>query len=65
MKLISDSFSANSMIPTKFSCEGAGISPSLKWEDAPKETQSFALIVDDTPIPLHPYTPKSLHPLEK
>ncbi|AUT02976.1 YbhB/YbcL family Raf kinase inhibitor-like protein [Nostoc sp. CENA543] len=51
MKLISDSFSANSMIPIKFSCEGAGISPSLKWEDAPQETQSFALIVDDPDAP--------------
>jgi Raf kinase inhibitor-like YbhB/YbcL family protein len=51
MKLLSDSFSANGMIPLKFSCEGEGISPALKWEDAPIETQSFALIVDDPDAP--------------
>lgn len=51
MKLLSDSFSADSMIPLKFSCEGAGISPSLKWEDVPIETRSFALIVDDPDAP--------------
>ncbi|WP_066383266.1 MULTISPECIES: YbhB/YbcL family Raf kinase inhibitor-like protein [unclassified Anabaena] len=51
MRLLSDSFSADGMIPLKFSCEGEGISPSLKWEDAPRETQSFALIVDDPDAP--------------
>ncbi|MBW4557482.1 MAG: YbhB/YbcL family Raf kinase inhibitor-like protein [Trichormus sp. ATA11-4-KO1] len=51
MRLLSDSFSTDGMIPTKFSCEGEGISPSLKWEDPPIETQSFALIVDDPDAP--------------
>ena len=51
MKLLSDSFSADSKIPMKFSCEGEGISPSLKWEDVPIETRSFALIVDDPDAP--------------
>jgi Raf kinase inhibitor-like YbhB/YbcL family protein len=51
MRLLSDSFSADSMIPLKFSCEGEGISPSLKWEDVPFETRSFALIVDDPDAP--------------
>ncbi|AFY46507.1 Raf kinase inhibitor-like protein, YbhB/YbcL family [Nostoc sp. PCC 7524] len=51
MRLLSNSFSADGMIPLKFSCEGEGISPSLKWEDAPIETQSFALIVDDPDAP--------------
>jgi Raf kinase inhibitor-like YbhB/YbcL family protein len=51
MKLLSDSFSADSKIPMKFSCEGEGVSPSLKWEDVPIETRSFALIVDDPDAP--------------
>lgn len=51
MRLLSDSFCANGMIPLKFSCEGAGISPRLKWEDAPIETQTFVLIVDDPDAP--------------
>ncbi len=51
MKLLSDSFCVDGMIPMKFSCEGQGISPSLKWEDVSIETRSFALIVDDPDAP--------------
>lgn len=51
MKLLSDSFSAHGMIPQKFSCEGQGISPSLKWQDVPTATHSFAIIVDDPDAP--------------
>jgi Raf kinase inhibitor-like YbhB/YbcL family protein len=51
MKLQSDSFSANGMIPMKYSCDGEAISPSLKWEDPPIETRSFTLIVDDPDAP--------------
>jgi Raf kinase inhibitor-like YbhB/YbcL family protein len=51
MKLESDSFSANGMIPPKHTCDDQGISPSLKWDDPPIETQSLALIVDDPDAP--------------
>ncbi|HHH79380.1 MAG TPA: YbhB/YbcL family Raf kinase inhibitor-like protein [Thermoplasmatales archaeon] len=47
MKLISDDFENNSMIPEECTCEGKNVSPHLKWFDAPENTKSFALIVED------------------
>jgi hypothetical protein len=49
--LRSSSFGPNGDIPTKYTCEGADISPPLAWSDAPAATQSFALIVDDPDAP--------------
>ena len=51
LKLSSQSFDHNGMIPIKYTCDGANISPSLSWQDAPAGTQSFALIVDDPDAP--------------
>ncbi|WP_414619929.1 YbhB/YbcL family Raf kinase inhibitor-like protein [Calothrix sp. CCY 0018] len=51
MKLESDSFSADGLIPPEFTCDGEAISPSLKWDEPPRETQSLALIVDDPDAP--------------
>jgi len=51
MKLISPTFSHNEAIPTQYTCDGANISPALAWSDAPDNTQSFALIVDDPDAP--------------
>ena len=50
MKLISPAFSHNEAIPTQYTCDGANISPALAWSDAPDNTQSFALIVDDPDV---------------
>ena len=47
MKLTSPSFPHNGRIPSKFTGEGADVSPSLKWEGVPSGTKSFALICDD------------------
>jgi len=47
MKLISPAFSHNESIPTEYTCDGTNISPVLIWSDAPENTQSFTLIVDD------------------
>jgi len=51
MKLESESFSANGMIPMEYTCEGQGISPALRWGSPPIGTQSLALIVDDPDAP--------------
>ncbi|MDI9817840.1 YbhB/YbcL family Raf kinase inhibitor-like protein [Tatlockia sp. PL877] len=34
-------------MPKKYTCEGADISPALFWQNPPKNTRSFVLIVDD------------------
>ncbi len=51
MKLISPTFSHNEAIPAKYTCDGENISPALAWADAPGNTNSFALIVDDPDAP--------------
>src|SRR5260221_2061619 len=43
----SSAFQMRQAIPTKYTCDGANISPPLTWSQAPANTQSFALIVDD------------------
>ncbi|MEQ1789645.1 MAG: YbhB/YbcL family Raf kinase inhibitor-like protein [Rickettsiales bacterium] len=37
--------------PTENTCDGKDISPDIKWENAPKETASFALILSDLNAP--------------
>jgi len=43
-------------IPKRYTCEEAGISPPLHWDDPPAGTQSFALILDDPDAPQGPFT---------
>src|SRR2546423_525909 len=47
----SPAFAANGAMPSKYTCEGADISPPLEWSGAPDGTRSFALIVDDPDAP--------------
>ncbi len=54
--LSSSAFSASATIPKKHTCDGADISPELKWTDAPAGTQSFALIADDPDAPVGTWT---------
>ncbi len=49
--LTSSAFSEGGNIPVQFTCSGAGISPPLTWSDAPANTKSFVLIVDDPDAP--------------
>jgi Raf kinase inhibitor-like YbhB/YbcL family protein len=51
IKLSSIAFKAGDFIPSKYSCEGANISPQLHWSDAPKDVKSYAVIVDDPDAP--------------
>lgn len=51
MKLQSNAFSANGMIPPRYTCDGGDFSPDLRWDDPPSKTQSLVLIVDDPDAP--------------
>jgi Raf kinase inhibitor-like YbhB/YbcL family protein len=38
-------------IPRKFTCDGPDVSPALSWNDPPKGTETFALVMDDPDAP--------------
>jgi Raf kinase inhibitor-like YbhB/YbcL family protein len=49
--LISEAFSEGDPIPKEFTCDGEDISPPLKWEGAPQNTESYVLVMDDPDAP--------------
>ena len=51
MKITSSAFSHGSAIPSQFTCEGQDHSPELSWQDAPKTTKSFVLVLHDPDAP--------------
>lgn len=55
--LSSAAFAHQGAIPSKYSCEGADLSPPLSWSGLPPGTKSLALIVDDPDAP-DPAAPK-------
>jgi hypothetical protein len=57
MKLTSTAFAPEGAIPSKYTCEGADVSPPLAWSGAPAATKSFALVVEDPDAP-DPKAPK-------
>lgn len=44
--ILSPDFRDRGLIPNVFSCEGKNISPELFWENPPRNTQSYALIIN-------------------
>jgi len=52
IKISSDAFEDGGMIPAKYTCDGADVSPPLKWEAVPEGTQSIAVICDDPDAPM-------------
>jgi Raf kinase inhibitor-like YbhB/YbcL family protein len=52
IKLQSTAFEDGELIPSKYTCDGKNISPPLKWENIPEETQSIAIICDDPDAPM-------------
>ena len=55
--LRSKAFDDGGEIPTRYTCQGADVSPSLRWSDPPAGTRSLVLIVDDPDAP-DPAAPK-------
>lgn len=56
MKIKSLVFEQNNPIPRKYSGEGENINPPLEISDAPNESKSLALIVDDPDAPMGTFT---------
>lgn len=51
-ELRSPAFSSGEDIPVKYTCDGADVSPPLRWSDPPEKTKGFALIADDPDAPV-------------
>lgn len=58
--LSSPDFMDGDAIPKRFTCQGADVSPELRWSGAPDNTSAFALIVDDPDAP-DPVAPKMVY----
>ncbi len=54
--LESPAFSAQEMIPRKYTCDGQDINPPLAIRNIPEKTRSLALIVDDPDAPMGLFT---------
>jgi Raf kinase inhibitor-like YbhB/YbcL family protein len=52
MELTSSAFSEGAMIPDKYTCDGADVSPPLNWGALPADTKSLALVCDDPDAPV-------------
>ncbi|RDS79172.1 YbhB/YbcL family Raf kinase inhibitor-like protein [Dyella monticola] len=51
LKVSSASFNDGANIPSKFTCDGADLSPDLHFSSPPTATRSFAIVTDDPDAP--------------
>jgi Raf kinase inhibitor-like YbhB/YbcL family protein len=58
LTLTSPAFAEKGSIPSKYTCDGPGVSPPLAWSGVPAGAKSLALIVDDPDAP-DPKAPKT------
>jgi len=52
LEITSSAFSEDTMIPTRYTCDGPDVSPDLAWSGVPDTAQSLALICDDPDAPM-------------
>ncbi|MDX1688801.1 MAG: YbhB/YbcL family Raf kinase inhibitor-like protein [Candidatus Promineifilaceae bacterium] len=51
MNLSSASFESDETIPTRHTCDGQNVSPSLSWDSVPEGTEALVLVCDDPDAP--------------
>ena len=51
LSVASPAFDSGQRIPERYSRNGGNVSPPLEWHDAPRNTRSFAVIVEDPDAP--------------
>lgn len=51
LSVASPAFDNGQRIPERYSRNGGNVSPPLEWQDAPRNTRSFAVIVEDPDAP--------------
>ena len=51
LSVASPAFGSGQRIPERYSRNGGNVSPPLEWHDAPRNTRSFAVIVEDPDAP--------------
>ena len=56
MQITSSAFAESGNILQKYSCDGEGINPPLKFSEIPDNTQSLALVMDDPDAPAGTFT---------
>ena len=52
IKITSSAFEDGGLIPAKYTCDGADMSPPLQWDAVPEGARSVALICDDPDAPM-------------
>jgi len=52
LSITSTAFKQGERIPSKYTCDGSGVSPGLEWSDVPEGTRSFTIIADDPDAPV-------------
>ena len=51
LSLSSPAFHSGGAIPKRYTCDGADVSPPLRWTAPPRAARSLALLVEDTSTP--------------
>jgi len=52
LTITSPAFESNKAIPSKYTCDGDDVNPTLNIEGIPEGTKSLVLIVDDPDAPM-------------
>lgn len=52
LRMESPNFNKGQVLPDKYTCAGANISPAIHWKGAPPKTKTFALLCEDPDAPM-------------